>query len=760
MAGLAGVPASRLLSPDRVLTGPGPAAQTTPSLFPSRATWSPAGFWLLEVRELKPPGPAEGPAELLIGGGRALPPLCVLQLEEGIALVLARAPRSCPAEGAALTLLRGGRVLARTRAEAGGDPAVATAALLLDRPAAARAALLRRLLTTAAMTFRAQADPGFAALCHPLAAALAEGAPAARVLAGGAGGPSLWRLPRVAGTAEGGAWRLLSPDAPLRRLAGPAPGGNLLLADGALPVPGALLLPPEGAPIPVAAPAGAFPPSLLDLARRGGVARSALLELVARRSEAGDAAAALLLRDLQLLAPSRATSLADPALPVGGALELALPDGEGGVFLRGWLRDPLRLVESLELRGPGGTVALPHEALHRLPRPDLAEALRAAPQGDGGPRPGFVAHLAQPGFAPGSLQFALELRLGSGQRLTLAAPPGALPPTRARDLVLGTVDPAEATPALLDACLSPAIARLHRAAMAEPGTSTRIDLGPAPRARRRPAATVVVPLYKNLSFLRAQLAGFARDPAFRGATAPELVYVLDSPEQRAEVEALLHGLALLHALPLTLLVQDRNRGYAAACNAGAAIAGAPLLLMLNSDVLPEAPGWFAPLRRRLSRDARLAALGPKLLYADGTAIQHAGLCFAPMPDGSGWGSNHYFKGWPRHHAPACRARRVPAVTGAAMLLRRDAFEAVGGFCTDYVLGDFEDSDLCLKLRARGHEIGYEPASELLHLERQSIGAHPAHAGTLAAAHNRRLHEQRWGAEIAALMRRFPHPRGS
>ncbi|HZF75246.1 MAG TPA: glycosyltransferase family 2 protein, partial [Acetobacteraceae bacterium] len=560
---------------------------------------------------------------------------------------------------------------------------------------------------------------------------------------------SVWRLPSEA--AEG-TWRLLSPDAPIGgALPRMEPGQRLVLLAG-LPPPGTVLLAPGGAPMPLAAPPAALP-GLLPLARRGGEPRRVLLDLLARRAVAGEARAAACLRDIGLLAPARVAALADPALPVGGALEAALPDGEGRAFLRGWLRDPLGLVESVALRAPGGSV--PVAAVHRVPRPDLAERLRQAPQGDAGPAPGFLAWLPEAGLAEGTAQLGLELRLASGQILRLVAPPGLLPPAAARDLVLSATTPDLATPVLMEHCISPAAARFHAAATAPGPAPERIALGAA--QPRRAAVTVVVPLWRNLSFLRFQLAAFARDAAFRGPRAAELVYVLDSPEDRAEAEAVLRGLALLHGLPVTLLVQDRNRGYAPSCNLGAAAGSAPLLLFLNSDVVPHGPGWLGALRARLARDGRLAAVGPKLLYASG-AIQHAGLFFAPTPDGE-WGSNHYFKGWPRDHAPACRARRVPAVTGAAMLVRRDAFEAVGGFATDYILGDFEDSDLCLRLRAAGGEIGYEPAAELYHLERQSISDHPGHAGTLAALHNRRLHAARWGDAIAALMRRHPHPRG-
>jgi GT2 family glycosyltransferase len=250
--------------------------------------------------------------------------------------------------------------------------------------------------------------------------------------------------------------------------------------------------------------------------------------------------------------------------------------------------------------------------------------------------------------------------------------------------------------------------------MADAGPAEVIRIGDPPR---RPRAAIIVPLYRNLRFLRFQLPAFARDETLRGTT--ELVYVLDSPEQRGEVEHMLRGQVALHGVPaVTLVVLPENRGYASACNAGAAVTAAPVLAMLNSDVVPAARGWLDLLLRRLARDRRLAAVGPKLLFEDG-CIQHAGLLFRRGEDGH-WLNDHFYKGFPRHYPAACLARRVPGVTGAAMVVRRAAFLAAGGFNTDYIVGDFEDSDLCLALRAAGHEIGYEPAAELYHFERQSL----------------------------------------
>ncbi len=74
----------------------------------------------------------------------------------------------------------------------------------------------------------------------------------------------------------------------------------------------------------------------------------------------------------------------------------------------------------------------------------------------------------------------------------------------------------------------------------------------------------------------------------------------------------------------------------------------------------------------------------------------------------------------------------------------------------YIIGDFEDSDLCLRLREAGAGIAYVPEAELFHFERRSIRLHAGYSDTLASLYNRRLHHRRWDGAIAALMARRTH----
>lgn len=681
------------------------------------------------------PGP--GPLTLQLGDRVVGPPSCAVMLAdgEGTCLAFLAAPGGRLPDGAVGALLDGHGTAHRFRLRA-AEPAEA---LARDLGPEEQLRLLRCLSGTAAQLFRREGDAFFAALLHGLALRLADARPMALltdarqdwVLAGGE------VLPR-------GAWHLLSRRR-LRRIVGTA--RDSLLLDGPVEADALLLPPPPALPRPlrpvVRAPALR---SLLRTALRpgaGGVARRALDAVTARA--ATEPGCAALLRTAQLYAPAAPRQAQALHEPLGLGLDLALHDHGCGLFAKGWLRDPLRLVGSLALHGAFGEVRLDPAALPRVERPDIAARFARAPHGPADVAAGFLLHLPRVPGAADAAQWRLRARLLSGETVEAVAPPGLLPAAVARDLVLRAAGPASLSPALLDEVIGPAARCLQRAAIVPPGEAERIAMG---RASVRPAVSIVVPLYRNLRFLRFQLNGFARDATLRGA---EFIYVLDSPEQKAEVEHLLRGLSLLHDLPLTLIVQPANLGFASACNAGAAAARGRDLLFLNSDVVVSAPGWLAPLRAALRRD--VVAAGPKLLFDCGS-IQHAGLFFRRGPDGT-WLNDHYHKGLPRDWPAAGLARRVPGVTGAALLVRRAAFEAVGGFCTDYVIGDFEDSDLCLKLRAAGHEIAYVPSAELFHFERQSIATHAGHARSAAGWLNRRLHHHRWTDSMEALMRRFP-----
>ena len=175
-----------------------------------------------------------------------------------------------------------------------------------------------------------------------------------------------------------------------------------------------------------------------------------------------------------------------------------------------------------------------------------------------------------------------------------------------------------------------------------------------------------------------------------------------------------------------------NEPFAEANNRAAAAAKGELLLFMNNDVEPIAPGWLGQLVDSLEEHGAVA-VGARMVYPrrvmDDNAgdsrfpdltLQHRGIAMVAA-DGVPTGKNLGTGDDPL--SPAARlTTEVPGVTAACLLVRRSAFADVGGFTEGYVYGT-EDVDLCLKLRAGGGSIIYDGGAVLWHHEYGTQNVH-------------------------------------
>lgn len=198
-----------------------------------------------------------------------------------------------------------------------------------------------------------------------------------------------------------------------------------------------------------------------------------------------------------------------------------------------------------------------------------------------------------------------------------------------------------------------------------------------------------------------------------------------------------------------------NVGFGAGVNLAAEQSSAPFLLVLNPDTQITALEIDA-LVHALLADPSLAAVGPSLAYPDGRRQLNGGS----------------FSGWPaeamrvtgqghRLRRVRSRLRREPDIqsglirrdwlSAAAILLRRSAFAAVGGFDPGFFLY-FEDEDICRRLRAAGWEVALVSSPVVVH----AVGAasrqtaryrHPAYEASRMYYHSRHS-----GAVLHALVR--------
>ncbi|MDE2868270.1 MAG: glycosyltransferase family 2 protein, partial [Chloroflexota bacterium] len=176
-------------------------------------------------------------------------------------------------------------------------------------------------------------------------------------------------------------------------------------------------------------------------------------------------------------------------------------------------------------------------------------------------------------------------------------------------------------------------------------------------------------------------------------------------------------------LGATVLSCPDNPGYGAAANAGVDLRQAPLVLVANADVWVHL-GALDELAQALEEAPDAACAGPLLLNTEGSpqdsAFAFPGLGQAvsdllPLPvrvRGSRLNGRLWSDG---------PARDVGYVLGAFMLIRRRAYELVGGFSSAYWMYA-EEVDLCRRFRDDGWRVRYVPAAHVTHLRAATTSA--------------------------------------
>jgi GT2 family glycosyltransferase len=416
----------------------------------------------------------------------------------------------------------------------------------------------------------------------------------------------------------------------------------------------------------------------------------------------------------------------------------AIRVADAGVFLIGWFHADAGLRAQAVFHYEGGSFNM-SACWSRWPRPDVEQHLFS--QGVGASEdPGFVCFVPRPA-GRGPDYVAVRAESGRTWRVRVPSPPPLEPLSQAMRDILATLDPdRRGLLDQLDRHVGPAIGALWAARAPARHRAFREDFGPP---CEDPWASVVVPLYGRHDFADVQLALFANDPDFRHV---ELIYVVDDPSIVQEFRHQCRDLYGMHGVPFTMAYPGDNLGFSGATNFGAAFARAPLLLMLNSDVMPREPGWLGRMLAAYRGHPGTGLLGAKLLYEDGT-VQHAGMASRRLPQWQDlWINDHPFKGMNPDGLKG--TREVECVTAACALIDTSLFRELGGLSEQYVIGDFEDSDLCHRVRAAGRANRVALDVALYHLERQSQslgGATPWRSGV--TMYNCWLYNRLWGAVI-------------
>jgi len=459
-----------------------------------------------------------------------------------------------------------------------------------------------------------------------------------------------------------------------------------------------------------------------------------------------------LLHKLQYFLNIPYNNFIEPNLPFKIFIDNSIPLQSEGLFISGWLHDPYQMLEKITaVSALGFSLKLPNQDLHHLARQDVKTYLKDTRYSNFSEKLGFCGYLSVSETIQSSLidlaelhSFRFVVSLKGNIEIEVAAEVQHGDYYHARQELMQIAKPSEVSEQMLAKCLAPVGLKLQQLCMEQVQIKDVVMMG---ELTPQPLVSIIIPLYRRLDFLKVQLATLAIDPAIKQC---ELIYVLDSPEQEEEVTAWLQQHAALYQLGIKLVVMKQNSGYAAANNAGADEATGKYLVLLNSDVFAQTKGWMIDMAKFYASNPNIGTLGAKLVYEDGS-LQHAGMFFAKTTFPF-WITLHYHKGMPGSYDTAQQTKAVPTVTGACLMISQELYTQVGGLTTDYIIGDFEDSDLCLKCRELGFESWYFADATLYHLERQSVPLNTVYSGSLAWQLNARLHHQRWGTQISQLMK--------
>ena len=214
-----------------------------------------------------------------------------------------------------------------------------------------------------------------------------------------------------------------------------------------------------------------------------------------------------------------------------------------------------------------------------------------------------------------------------------------------------------------------------------------------------PVVTIAIPAYRSprLEQCLASLDAIADD----GIPFDVRVVLNDvTPEVRRIAER--------HAGDVIRLVDAPvNLGIAGGLNAGFAASNAPYLLGLQDDAVVE-PGWLRHLHERLQTAPDIGAAGCLTLDLEGRVWDAGWVVWGDALTTPVWlnGSRD-----PRDHA---ESRAIAQHGSAGLLIRREAWESVGGLDDDFYPAYYSDVELCLSLRRRGWRIVYEPRSVMRH----------------------------------------------
>lgn len=239
------------------------------------------------------------------------------------------------------------------------------------------------------------------------------------------------------------------------------------------------------------------------------------------------------------------------------------------------------------------------------------------------------------------------------------------------------------------------------------GYRVRYALPPQP-----PLVSLVIPTRNALALVRQCIESILRKTTYPNY---EIIVVDNGSDDPA---ALAYLEALARKPNMRVLRDERDFNYSALNNAAVGVARGDLIALVNNDIEVISPDWLSEMVG-LALQPGVGAVGARLWYP-GMTLQHGGVVL-----GIGGVAAHANKGLPRglngYAGRAALIQSFSAVTAACLVVRKAAYQQVGGLDEVHLAVAFNDVDFCLRLVEAGYRNVWTPYAELLHHESATRG---------------------------------------
>jgi O-antigen biosynthesis protein len=298
----------------------------------------------------------------------------------------------------------------------------------------------------------------------------------------------------------------------------------------------------------------------------------------------------------------------------------------------------------------------------------------------------------------------------------------------------------------IDASLSP-VARSRYKTVLDNLASHRLDAekiyllhsellaGPKKRAEYRPLkfpstdkplVSVVVPVHNKFEMTYVGLCALAL--AYNEAEFEVIVVDDGSADETLGIRKIVSG--------ITLVRHETAVGFVRACNAGARVARGEYLVFLNNDTEPTSR-WLDEMLYFFTNFDDIGLVGAKLLYPDGSLQEAGGIVWN---SGNPW---NYGRGANPAAPSYSYSRQADYLSGAAIMVPRKVWKAVGGFSDEFAPAYFEDTDLAFKVREHGLKTVYAAMSLVYHYEGVTSGTSVTSGAKRFQEVNRPKFKRRW-----------------